>query len=441
MQVLEKELKIKKVAGSNLIEHFSREVLGVLNSNEKPIRFVITKTDEEYFYCEIDVLIEDESYTTSFNQDSIFNFNKRTFEKPDKFNVVFLIPTGINAEIGGHCGDGNAVSRLIASACDTLITHPNVVNASDINEMTENTLYVEGSQLTRFMMGQIGLQKVKSNRILMLMDRHPNSYFNEEVVNSVSSARISLGIDCDVFEMSEPVDSNSLYSSSGRAIGSIDKLELLYNTIKSKIANYDAVALSTYVKIPDETQVAYFHDDDIVNPWGGIEAMITHSVVQEFNIPSAHSPMMTSFEVWNEDVGIVEPRKAPESASVTYLHCILKGLHKSPQITSYEKGINLEDVSCLIIPDGCIGLPVLSALQNNIPVIAVRDNKNEMKNDLTSLPFRKDKLIIVNSYLEAVGAMYLIKAGLHIESITRPISMTTYEADDNFEGIPGTDGE
>jgi hypothetical protein len=41
MQVLEKELKIKKVAGSNLIEHFSKEVLGVLNSNEKPIRFVI----------------------------------------------------------------------------------------------------------------------------------------------------------------------------------------------------------------------------------------------------------------------------------------------------------------------------------------------------------------------------------------------------------------
>ena len=52
---------------------------------------------------------------------------------------VLIIPTGIGAEIGGHAGDGNPVAKLIASCCDKLITHPNVVNAADINEMPSNT--------------------------------------------------------------------------------------------------------------------------------------------------------------------------------------------------------------------------------------------------------------------------------------------------------------
>jgi len=55
----------------------------------------------------------------------------------------------------------------LASACDTLVTHPNVVNASDINELPENALYVEGSVICRFLMGTVGLQKVRANRVLL----------------------------------------------------------------------------------------------------------------------------------------------------------------------------------------------------------------------------------------------------------------------------------
>ncbi|MBW7990019.1 MAG: DUF3326 domain-containing protein [Planctomycetes bacterium] len=53
---------------------------------------------------------------------------------------VFIVPTGIGAEIGGHSGDATPAAKLIAAACDKLIVHPNVVNASDINEMSENML-------------------------------------------------------------------------------------------------------------------------------------------------------------------------------------------------------------------------------------------------------------------------------------------------------------
>jgi hypothetical protein len=53
------------------------------------------------------------------------------------------------------------------------------------------------------------------------------------------------------------------------------------------------------------------------------------------------------------------------------------------------------DVSCLVIPDGCMGLPRLAALEQGIPVIAVKENRKRMRNELGKLPFGPGKLFIV----------------------------------------------
>lgn len=91
------------------------------------------------------------------------------------------------------------------------------------------------------------------------------------------------------------------------------------------------------------------------------------------------------------------------------------------------------DVSCLIIPDGCIGLPTLAAMEQGIPVIAVRENKNRMKNSLEDYPFQSGKLFIVDNYLEAVGVMNALKAGVSVESIRRPLADTrvVHNSDEN----------
>lgn len=433
MILKEKEIIIPEIGdGRSLLQYFYNESNKVLASNEFANRFVVSITENGNHFCELGMLVADDTYKVS-QKDSIFSFRKREFENTEQFNAVLLIPTGIGAQLGGHCGDGNAVARLIASACDNLITHPNVVNASDINEMTENTLYIEGSVITRLMMGQIGLQKVRSNRILMLMDRHEDQLFNNEIINAVSSARISLGIDCDVYEMENIIKSVSSYSKSGRAIGTVEHLERLFEIINKYKNEYDAIALSTFIEVPKEYHLNYFTtQDEMINPWGGIEAMLTHSIAEEFRMPCAHSPMMTSREILEMEVGVVDPRKAPETSSTTYLHCILKGLHKSPKIVSYDKGLNAEDISCLIIPDKCIGLPTLAALEQVIPVIAVKENGNSMDNDLTILPFKKGQLFIVDNYLEAVGVMHALKSGVVPESVRRPISYTTILENNNL---------
>ena len=79
------------------------------------------------------------------------------------------------------------------------------------------------------------------------------------------------------------------------------------------------------------------------------------------------------------------------------------------------------DVSCIVIPDGCLGLPTIAALEQGISVIAVRENKNLMKNDLSALPWKSGQLHIVENYWEAVGVMMALRGGLAPESVRRPL--------------------
>ena len=107
--------------------------------------------------------------------------------------------------------------------------------------------------------------------------------------------------------------------------------------------------------------------------------------------------------------------------------------------------MTVANVSCLVIPDGCVGLPTLAALQQGIPVIAVRENKNFMRNRLEDLPFHPGKLFIVENYLEAVGVMTALKAGVAVETVRRPLADTVvltkrcrtedYEMSPRDEGI------
>ena len=432
MLLIEKEILIPPVKGNEaLLNHIAAAISVELKSGEVPVRIAVTKTDREGYHCELGVL-SDALGERVDAMGSIFSFKKREYENSGQFNAMLLVPTGIGAELGGHSGDAGPVARLLSANCDNLITHPNVVNAADINELPENALYVEGSVISRFMMGTLGLQKVRSNRVMMVVDEHVDKMFHELAINSVSAARAALGLDCPmIVKMNEKVLMRAFYSKSGRAVGKIEYFERLCEALEEHGSQYDAVALTSLVHVPEHYHEDYFAaEKSMVNPWGGVEAMLTHAISMLYNIPSAHSPMMTSSEVMNLDVGIVEPRKSAEVVSTTYLHCILKGLHRSPRIITNapihgdRNLMTVADVSCLVIPDGCIGLPTLAALEQGIPVIAVRENKNCMQNNLEELPFASGKLFVVENYLEAVGVMTALKAGVALETVRRPLANT-----------------
>jgi hypothetical protein len=112
------------------------------------------------------------------------------------------------------------------------------------------------------------------------------------------------------------------------------------------------------------------------------------------------------------------------------IQCILKGLQRSPRmITEPEarrhcSALNAADVSCLVIPDGCVGLPTLAALEQGITTIAVRENRNLMSNDLTELPWTAGQLHIVENYWEAAGVMAAVRRPLTGAEITGPSGKT-----------------
>ena len=63
---------------------------------------------------------------------------------------------------------------------------------------------------------------------------------------------------------------------------------------------------------------------------------------------------------------------AAEAVSATFLQCTLKGLQRSPRIVTEPTAMSrpgvftAEDISCLVIPDGCLGLPTRGMSGNGV---------------------------------------------------------------------------
>ena len=435
MRLIERQISIPAAPDHrNMIAQIKKAVKFRLEEGAVPVRFAITNMDETHYQCEFGMLDGVDAQTAD-GLASIFQFQRRKIERTEKFNAVFLVPTGIGSEIGGHAGDATPAARVLAEACDRLITHPNVVNASDLNEMPENALYVEGSTITRMMMGTAALQRVRSNRVLVIIDDHEIEMFANDTLNAVSAARATYGLDCPkVVKLDPPLRMTAEFMKSGRAAGEVEGLDRIRAVLDENQGTYDAVAIASVIECDDDYHEEYFHcEGQMINPWGGVEAMLTHTVSMLYEIPAAHSPMLESHKVADFDLGIVDPRLAAEAVSLTFVQCMLKGLQRSPRIVTdpdamREAGmLTAADISCLIIPDKCVGLPTLAALEQGITVIAVRENTNLMENNLALLPWAEGQLHVVDNYWEAVGVMAAIKAGITPNSLRRPLGATRVE--------------
>ena len=325
-------------------------------------------------------------------------------------NVVFIIPTGIGAEIGGHSGDSTPAAKLIASVCDKLFIHPNIVNASDINEMTENMLYVEGSILDRFLEGKIGLEEVYSNKILLAV----NGPVKQEIVNAVSGARATIGADIEILELEFNLKMTASYVD-GKATGEIYHLEeAIYQVNKY---DFDVLIVNTPIEVEEENIKNYLENEGGVNPWGGVEAKLSKLMSNELNKPVFHAPVENSemFKTYNR---VVDVRKAAEMVSTCYLHCCLKGGHKAPKISQSTKAYYNTDIDFMISPANVYGVPHEFCFRSGIPIIEVEENKTVYKSKINK------NTIKAKNYLEAVGIISAKKTGVTIESVRRPLKKT-----------------
>lgn len=312
--------------------------------------------------------------------------------------AVMIIPTGIGCAIGGHAGDATPAARLLGSVCDTLIVHPNVVNAADINEMPPNALYVEGSLLDCFLEGRFLLRPVMANRVLLVA----NPPLDSLVTNVASAARMSAGIDVSVLCLREPLRMVAEYEESGAAGGQVHGLESLLEQVKTQ--DFDALAVLTPIDVSRDVAERYFRHGG-VNPWGGVEAKVSRAIAEILRKPTAHAPFPNpqlddlQFEC--------QPRAAAEFISWTASFCILKGLQKAPRPS--DRGISVADVNCLVSPYGCHGRPHQACEGRGIPIIYVRENHTIYEIPVTG--------IVVENYWEAAGYLTATRIGIRPDSV------------------------
>jgi len=331
-------------------------------------------------------------------------------------NGVFIVPTGYGAEIGGHSGDASPAAKLIAGLCDKLIVHPNVVNASDINEMTENMLYVEGSILDRFFSGAISLREVSSNEILVAV----NGKASVDVINAVSAARVTIGAKIEIVELETPITMKAVISN-GIASGEIEGVFHAVQQVRD--IGFDVLVVHTPIEYDKDLALEYLRGNGGINLWGGVEAKLSKQMSEALSRPVVHAPAESAetAAVWREFKEAVDPRKAAEVVSICYLHCCLKGAHRAPQMVARQSGRRIwsrDDIDFLITPQGLWGHPHVACKSQGVPIISVAQNTVESRAPIMG------NAVCAENYLEAAGIVAAMKAGVSIESVLRPLPAT-----------------
>ena len=308
---------------------------------------------------------------------------------------AFIVPTGVGASIGGFAGDASVWARKFAQKCK-LIVNPNVVNAACFSGITENMLYVEGYSLDEFFKGKLNLVPGSGNKIGVIFDKSISQEVLNVHINTINAVQTVYGINVIGYEITEePAGVEFYVDSSGISTGNVSNLDTLYEAAEKLIKN-GAEAIAVVCHFPEDEGSDYENGIG-VDPVGGVEAIISHYISKEFQIPCAHAPAFSSIDISTK---IVDKRASAEYITPTFLPCILIGLSQAPKLVKPDtkNSISVSDLDFLIIPFNSVGgIPVLETAKLNKKIYAVRENHTVL--DVTPMKINV-KCDIIETYQE-----------------------------------------
>ncbi|TYQ26921.1 DUF3326 domain-containing protein [Pseudanabaena sp. UWO310] len=337
------------------------------------------------------------------------------------FNVLLLVPTGINAAIGGYAGDALPVARAIASIADHVITHPNVLNGASLYWSMPNVLYTEGYALDRMARGDWGLRPVRANRIGVILDRSMEPDLELRHRQAIAAAQATLGLNItDVIVTDCDLGVELRLGDSGATWGTIANLDSLLRAADKliKVSQVQAIAVvARFPDDPDSEALQNYRQGKGVDALAGAEAVISHAIVREFAIPCAHAPALQPLPL---DASVA-PRAAAEELGYTFLPCVLVGLSRAPKIIRDRawlkpEDITADDISAIVTPYSACGGAGLLALNPfpHVQTIFVKENHTALNVTPEMLGL---KGITVTNYWEAIGILTAIKAGINPQSL------------------------
>ena len=421
------ELSVKRKQEHYWLDAISAELATRLEENTYPLRFSIVDLGADEVVIEATVVRfeANSKYAETLRHIELLDPRRKAFQGTP-FGIVQIVPTGIRCEIGGFAGDACPATNLLAATSDFLITHPNAVNASELNEMASNIFYVEGKALDDFLLGHLGLLPIRSNRIGTFIDPTGTDYL-DHVINTLNAARAVKGIACDHYtvlptELGVKIE----WSETGCAVGTVLHPEAILEAIAFLISHgAQAIGGVSVIHGVTKDMFAKHLRGEIPNPSGGIEAIITHLISKIFKIPTAHAPL--PYYQDTKEKATINPRASAEFISTPHYFCVLKGLAKAPHLVPISalenvpaQLISLNNVGAIIMPADCLGgIPALVSEFSNIPLIAVKENQTVL--NVTNDKMQMRNVIEVNSYLEAAGVVVALREGISLESLRRPI--------------------
>ena len=347
--------------------------------------------------------------------------------KPD-YNAVLVVPTGIGCAIGGYAGDALPVARAMAEVVDCLITHPNVLNGAQLYWPKDNILCVEGYALDQFAAGNWALQPVHRNRIGLVLDQAIEPDLRLRHLQVADAARATLGLEIAGYVVTDhPLGVTLKTAESGASWGTIEQPDSLLRAAEKLIEQAEVEAIAIVARFPDETEneaLQQYRQGQGVDGLAGAEAVISHLIVQHFQLPCAHAPALSPLPL---DAAI-SPRAAAEEIGYTFLPCVLAGLSHAPQyrlvpqhqqpecqqlkaqISDQNTQITASQINTIVVPaSACGSSAVLSLSSRGTKLIAVEENETALNVPPEPLGL---KVIRVRSYLEALGAIASDRAGV-----------------------------
>jgi hypothetical protein len=341
------------------------------------------------------------------------------------FLAVLLIPTGVGAAQGGYGGDATVWLNLLASCCDGLVTHPNVANAAMFQRLPANALYVEGYALNQWMAGQIALQPTRQQRLGVILDAGMEAGMKVLHQNTLNAVQTVYGLNIVAFtETSEPLDLSVQTQSTGASSGCLKNPQVLLNAAQT-LVDTGATALAVCARLVEPEDSTYSQGEG-ADPIAGLEAIVSHTLVQHFGLPCANAPVFDWQEAQPRRDALVDPRTAPEYITATFLPSVLLGLSKAPHFMPLSQAVAgqawfPQHVGAVVVPASCVGGPaVLSALQRGIPIITVAQNTTVQTLDLPTLLGdeaasalkAKHLWLQAQTYYEAAGFLQMLRLGL-----------------------------
>lgn len=425
-QVFTKDFEIECPPAKRSWREIGRRI-GELPLPGVPIRLILTSVRDELLTFECSFI----ETTKQPVWPSLLDINIRQAATNKPFVAVSIIPTGVRAEIGGFAGDATPSTNLLAAACDYLVTNPNAVTASDLYYASENVLYLEGNLICQLLLGNLALIPEKRTKVAAIIEKPRDERFLNNVLNALNGLRTVAGVEIDpVIVTGGKIETRCTYSQYGNASGEfqgIDELMRALDVVESRGAS--SVALMTTLMVEDEIRQRYYKGEAIANPWGGAEAILTHTTTNFYPFTSAHAPLLLEWE--HTGFGkLVDPRDGAELISSAYLCSPLKGLTNSPRpvpvdlpLPEGSKRVGVENISAVVMPETTVGnIPFFASLDQNIPIILVKNpTQYNVTPGLLQIDHSDRKIYYVNSYMEAAGMLLALRNGIVPEATRRPM--------------------